>query len=69
MKKSINLAEIDDMDTLYMYSEVGDKSISIAVCPDDDNLISLVLCKPFSQIFLNKKEARLISDTLKEISE
>ena len=63
--KSINLAEPDDLDILYMYTEEGEGYISIAVCPDDENLISMVYSNPFSQVFLNKKEAKLISDALK----
>jgi len=61
----VNLSEPGDIETLHMYVKTGG-SISIAVCPDDIGLISM-LCRDkngFAHMIMTEKETKLIIDVL-----
>jgi len=68
--KSVNLREDGDVDILYLYTEIGNKNISIAECPDAKGFISAIFSDCGAtciQIVLNKKEANLVADALNEL--
>ena len=70
--KSINLREEGDIDILDMYLNESCSHISIALCQNDRNLISII-CNTTKgknevvHLLLNKKESKLIIDALVEL--
>jgi len=72
--RSVNLSEPGDIEILNLYTSIDGKNISIAECPNDEDVISVIVTDGgvnggvnFIQLLLNKEEAWLVVSALNEL--
>lgn len=68
MNLSENMAQADDIETLYMYCQHEGRCLAIAKAPDTPNHASIIISygKTFAHLVLTPKEREIVLKALKE---